>query len=267
MFPINDETKHIRSFALHISYASCSRLIAHYLRITRFHLLSNLFLLQLNDYNKHEINLNQKGAGFMYKILVMEDDAAILEELQMLLRIHGYQVVQQLPCDLALLDINLPGENGFEVCRKIRETSDIPIIFLTARDSNEDELIGFGVGADDYIRKPYNSSILLARISRLLARKTTTIQSVRGLTLDSTTLKVQYNGASIELTKNETRILASLMKKELLTREEIIEDLWNDSLYIDENTLYVNINRLRDKLKQIGTQDFIKTVRGVGYRL
>lgn len=203
----------------------------------------------------------------MYKILVMEDDAAILEELEMLLRIHGYQVVERLPCDLALLDINLPGENGFEICRKIRETSDIPIIFLTARDSNEDELIGFGVGADDYIRKPYNSSILLARISRLLARKTTTVQSVRGLTLDSTTLKVQYNGASIELTKNETRILASLMKKELLTRVEIIEDLWNDSLYIDENTLYVNINRLRDKLKQIGASDFIKTVRGVGYRL
>lgn len=203
----------------------------------------------------------------MYKILVMEDDAAILEELEMLLRIHGYQVVEQLPCDLALLDINLPGDNGFEICRKIRETSDIPIIFLTARDSNEDELIGFGVGADDYIRKPYNSSILLARISRLLARKTTTTQSVRGLTLDSTTLKVQYDGASIELTKNETRILASLMKKELLTRVEIIEDLWNDSLYIDENTLYVNINRLRDKLKQIGASDFIKTVRGVGYRL
>lgn len=185
----------------------------------------------------------------------------------MLLRIHGYQVVERLPCDLALLDINLPGENGFEICRKIRETSDIPIIFLTARDSNEDELIGFGVGADDYIRKPYNSSILLARISRLLARKTTTVQSVRGLTLDSTTLKVQYDGASVELTKNETRILASLMKKELLTRVEIIEDLWNDSLYIDENTLYVNINRLRDKLKQIGASDFIKTVRGVGYRL
>ena len=203
----------------------------------------------------------------MYKILVMEDDAAILEELEMLLRIHGYQVVKQLPCDLALLDINLPGENGFEICRKIRETSDIPIIFLTARDSNEAELIGFGVGADDYIRKPYNSSILLARISRLLARKTTTIQSVRGLTIDSATLKVQYEGASIELTKNETRILSSLMKKELLTREEIIEDLWNDSLYIDENTLYVNINRLRDKLKQIGATDFIKTVRGVGYRL
>lgn len=203
----------------------------------------------------------------MYKILVMEDDAAILEELRMLLRIHGYQPVDALPCDLALLDINLPGKNGFEICRTIRETSDVPIIFLTARDSNEDELIGFGVGADDYIRKPYNSSILLARIARLLTRKVATTLTVRGLTLDIANLKVMYQGQSAELTKNETRIVASLMKKELMTREEIIEDLWNDSLYIDENTLYVNINRLRDKLKQINAVDFIKTVRGVGYRL
>lgn len=203
----------------------------------------------------------------MYKVLVIEDDETIYQELQLLLRIHGYEPVDSLLCDLALLDINLPGENGFGICRKIRETSDIPIIFLTARDSSEDELIGFGVGADDYIRKPYNSSVLLARIARLLARKTNMTTTVRELMLDSANLKVSYQGQLIELTKNETRILASLMKKDLMTREEIIEDLWNDSLYIDENTLYVNINRLRDKLKQIEAHDFIKTVRGVGYRL
>lgn len=123
------------------------------------------------------------------------------------------------------------------------------------------------MGADDYIHKPYNSSILLARIERLLARKVTSLTTVRELSLDTANLKVNYKGKSTELTKNENRILASLMKKELVTREEIIEDLWNDNLYIDENTLYVNINRLRDKLKQIGANDFIKTVRGVGYRL
>lgn len=203
----------------------------------------------------------------MYKILVIEDDETILHELQFLLRLHGYEAVSHLPCDLALLDVNLPGQNGFEIAQKIRETSDIPIIFLTARDSAEDELIGFRVGADDYIHKPYNSSILLARIERLLARKSTVTSTVRELTLDVANLKANYQGKSTELTKNESRILASLMKKELLTRQEIIEDLWNDSLYIDENTLYVNINRLRDKLKQIGASDFIKTVRGVGYRL
>lgn len=203
----------------------------------------------------------------MYKILVIEDDETILNELQFLLRLQGYEPVSHLPCDLALLDVNLPGENGFEIARKIRETSDIPIIFLTARDAAEDELIGFRVGADDYIHKPYNSSILLARIARLLARKSNTSRTVRELSLDTANLKASYLGKSTELTKNESRILATLMKKELVTREEIIEDLWNDSLYIDENTLYVNINRLRDKLKQIGANDFIKTVRGVGYRL
>lgn len=203
----------------------------------------------------------------MDKILVLEDDETILNELQFLLRLHNYEPVSQLPCDLALLDVNLPGENGFEIARKIRETSDIPIIFLTARDSAEDELIGFRVGADDYIHKPYNSSILLARIERLLARKSNTSNTVRELNLDTANLKVSYHGESAELTKNECRILASLMKKELVARKEIIEDLWNDSLYIDENTLYVNINRLRDKLKKIGADDFIQTVRGVGYRL
>lgn len=203
----------------------------------------------------------------MYKILVMEDDEPILNELRFLLKINGYEPVQELPCDLALLDVNLPGESGFEIANKIRETSDIPIIFLTARDSAEDELIGFRVGADDYIHKPYNSAILLARIERLLVRKSNDAKVVRELTLDATNLNVHYRGKSVELTKNESRILASLMKKELVSREEIIEDLWNDSLYIDENTLYVNINRLRDKLKQIDAVDFIKTVRGVGYRL
>lgn len=200
----------------------------------------------------------------MYKILVMEDDPVIYEELQFLLRLQGYETVTDFPCDLALLDVNLPGKNGFEIARTIRETSDIPIIFLTARDAAEDELIGFRIGADDYIHKPYNSAILLARMERLLARQTST---VRELQLDIANLKVSYHGETIELTKNESRILASLMTTELRTREEIIEDLWHDSLYVDESTLYVNINRLRDKLKQIGADDFIKTVRGVGYRL
>ncbi len=208
-----------------------------------------------------------KGVLFVQKIYVVEDDTVILEELKQLLRSNGYLPVDAPPCDLALLDVNLPGESGFEICRKLRESSDVPIIFLTARDSTEDELIGFGVGADDYIRKPYNSSILLARISRLLMRKITSHQSVRGLTLDVGNMMVSFENNSTELTKNETRILACLMKKELVTREEIIEDLWNNSLYIDENTLYVNINRLREKLKQLNATDFIKTVRGVGYRL
>ncbi len=203
----------------------------------------------------------------MDKILVMEDDESIRNELFTLLRTNGYLPVDEPPCQLALLDINLPGENGFEICRKLRACSDIPIIFLTARESAEDELLGFGMGADDYIRKPYHSSVLLARIARLLLRKSNPIMTARNLTLQLADMTVCLGERTEELTKNETRILACLMKKELCTKEEIMEDLWDNSLYIDENTLYVNISRLRDKLKRLGADDYIRTVRGVGYRL
>ncbi len=203
----------------------------------------------------------------MYKILVIEDDPVIREELAALLRADGYQVTEGLPCDLALLDINLPGENGFEICRRLRKHSDVPVIFLTARESVEDEIVGFGVGADDYIRKPYNSAVLLMRIARLLKRNAEPVRTVRGLTLYLADLRVGYGEQTAELTKNEARILACLMKKDLCTRQEIVEDLWNNSCFIDENTLYVNINRLREKLRRMGADAFIRTVRGVGYRL
>ena len=202
----------------------------------------------------------------MEKILVVEDDESIQRELITLLKANGYEPVTEPPCDLALLDINLPGESGFEICRKLRMNSDVPIIFLTARDSSEDELLGFGVGADDYIRKPYHSSVLLARIARLLKRTDKAVLTVRDLTLDLSNLTLVYEGRREELTKNETRILACLMKKELCTRDEIIEDLWNNSLYVDDNTLSVNINRLREKLKRLGAEGYLRTVRGVGYK-
>lgn len=203
----------------------------------------------------------------MEKILVIEDDPAIRQELSELLLANGYLAVSEPPCDLALLDINLPGESGYEICRRLREHSDVPVIFLTARGAAEDELLGFGVGADDYIRKPYNSSVLLARMARLLKRKSSPVLQVRELTLNLADMTVHFRENTAELTKNETRILACLMKKELCTRTEIIEDLWNNRLYIDENTLYVNINRLREKLKGMGAEGYIRTVRGVGYRL
>lgn len=209
----------------------------------------------------------------MDRILIVEDDKTIREELSALLQTNGYQVtvwsegMELQNCDLALLDIGLPGQSGYELCRRLRERSDVPVIFLTARESAEDEILGFGVGADDYIRKPYHSSVLLARIARLLKRKSNPVVTVRDLTLNLTDLTVCFAGKTAELTKNETRILACLMKKDLCTRSEIVEDLWDNNLYIDENTLYVNVNRLREKLKGIGAQDYIRTVRGVGYRL
>ena len=198
---------------------------------------------------------------------MIEDDESIHRELTALLRANGYETVDGLPCDLALLDVNLPGESGFELCRKLRQHSDVPVIFLTARDSAEDEILGFGVGADDYIRKPYHSSVLLARMARLLKRHSSPVLTARDLTLNLTELTVSRGEQTQELTKNETRILACLMQKGLCTKEEIVEDLWQNSLYIDENTLYVNVNRLREKLSRLGAEGYIRTVRGGGYRL
>lgn len=203
----------------------------------------------------------------MNRILVMEDEQSIREELFTLLKNNGYQPVSQPPCELALLDINLPGENGYEVCRRLRETSNMPIIFLTALGAPEDELLGFAVGADDFIRKPYNSAVLLARIARHLKSKENTVFAAGGISLDLATLVVSAGERSAELTKNEARILACLMKQEICSKDEIIHELWNNSLYIDENTLYVNISRLREKMKTIGMGKLITTVRGIGYRL
>ena len=106
----------------------------------------------------------------MERILLVEDDESIKRELTMLLRANGYMVVDEPPCDLALLDINLPDRSGYDICAELRRESNVPVVFLTAREGTEDEILAFGVGADDYIRKPYNSSILLARIARLLKR-------------------------------------------------------------------------------------------------
>lgn len=203
----------------------------------------------------------------MKRIQIIEDDESIRSELKMLLSANGYCPVDEQPCDLILMDVNLPGENGFARCRKLRQTTDTPVIFLTARDTPEDELLAFGVGGDDFIRKPYNSAILLARIARMLKTAASETLSVRGLTIDLPGMKAGFEGNTVELTKNEARILWCLMQKELCTRDELIEDLWTNGMYIDGNTLYVNIGRLREKLSQIGASDFIRTVRGVGYRL
>ena len=203
----------------------------------------------------------------MRRILIVEDDAAIRTELMTLLRTNGYAPVEDAPWDLILMDVNLPGESGFTRCRKLRQTSNTPVIFLTARDTPEDELLAFGVGGDDFIRKPYNSAVLLARIARVLKTAPKESPTIRGLTLDLPGMKASYGAKTVELTKNEARILWCLMRKDICTRDELIEDLWTNGMYIDGNTLYVNIGRLREKLGQIGANDFIRPVRGVGYRL
>ena len=199
----------------------------------------------------------------MKKILVVEDDAAIYEELTTLLASNGYEPVGEGECDLVLMDVGLPETDGFERVRKLRLKSKVPVIFLSARKNPEDELMGFGVGGDDYIAKPYNSAVLLARIGRLL-KADGAIES-RGLRLSG--LKLTYQGNSIELTRNESKILELIMRKSEVGRDEVIAALWEDGMYIDDNTLNVNINRLRAKLKSIGAGGFVKTVRGYGYAL
>ena len=203
----------------------------------------------------------------MKRILIIEDDEAIRIELSTLLRSNAYLPVEAPPCELILMDVNLPGETGFTRCRKLRQHSDTPVIFLTARDTPEDELLAFGVGGDDFIRKPYNSAVLLARIGRMLRGAGGDALTVRGLTLNLPGMKAAFAGRDVELTRNETRILWRLMQKEVCTRDELIEDLWTNGMYVDGNTLYVNIGRLREKLRLIGADGFIRTVRGVGYRL
>ena len=149
----------------------------------------------------------------MKRIQIIEDDTAIRTELTTLLQTNGYLPVEDGPCDLILMDVNLPGESGYTLCRKLRQVSNTPVIFLTARDTPEDELLAFGVGGDDFIRKPYNSAVLLARIARILKTTAGDTLTVKGLTLDLPGMRVVFDGTSAELTKNEARILRCLMQK------------------------------------------------------
>lgn len=211
----------------------------------------------------------------MFKILVAEDDEVIFEELKKLFVKNGYGVLDGRESgsvtgnfDLAVLDIGLPKVSGYEICSRIRETKNCPVIFLTSMDKPENELMGFAVGGDDFIRKPFNPAVLLARIARLLknAGQDTIIRG--GLALDTIRLEARNGDKRIPLSKTEFAILKTLAEcGGVISRKEIIGRLWDGEAYIDENTLYVNINRLREKLENIGLDDMIRTVRGAGYRL
>jgi len=211
----------------------------------------------------------------MFKILLVEDDEVIFAELKKLLERNGYAVLDgrvdeniALNFDMAVLDIGLPGASGYEICARIRETKKCPVIFLTSMDRAENELMGFAVGADDFIRKPFNSAVLLARIARLLKNTGAAVITRGGLTLDTVKLEAKCNDKSMPLSKTEFVILKTLMESQgIISQRELIEKLWDNEAYIDENTLYVNMSRLREKLCGLGLEDIIKNVRGVGYRL
>lgn len=219
----------------------------------------------------------------MSNIIIIEDDQKIRDELCTLLERYGYDCkapdkfencaleVLRSGADLCLLDINLPLYDGYHICREIRKSSDIPIIMVTSRDSEVDELMSMNLGADDFIAKPYNTQILLARISSILRRTQggggSQRISYKGVTLDLSSATAEFDGKSCELTKNEVRILYLLMKQNgtIIKREEIMNELWQSDEFVDDNTLTVNINRLRKKLEDIGVTDYLITKRGQGY--
>lgn len=222
----------------------------------------------------------------MFKIIIVEDDKQIKEELKILLQNSGYEVklitdfekvdqqILEQKVDLVLLDINLPNNTGYEICSKIRAKSNIPIIFVTSRNSSMDELQAIMLGGDDYIEKPYNVPILLARIQNLLNRTYTKEQSTstleyKGITLDILKSQISKNEKQIELTKTELKTLYYLFKntEKIIPRTEIIDYLWDNEVYADDNSLSVIVTRLREKLKEIGVENFIQTKRGMGYKI
>ena len=182
------------------------------------------------------------------------------------------KLVKESSPHLILLDINLPYDDGFKICTEIRSFSNIPIIFVTSRDTNIDELMSITLGGDDFITKPYNAQILLARINSLLKRvypseKANDFIEYNGVRLNVLSSNVEYGDKEIELTKNELKILHYLLinKGKIVSRVDIMEYLWDSAMFVNDNTLTVNITRLRNKFEEIGISDFIKTKRGQGY--
>lgn len=220
-----------------------------------------------------------------HKIIIIEDDFIIQSELRTLLVGNGYDVfivtdfsktIQQVKEEaphLILLDIKLPQENGFTLCSQIRSFSNVPIIFVTSCNTDMDELNSIMLGGDAFITKPYNTAILLAKISSLLKRAYPTSEqetlNYHGVILHLDSGKIEYAGQQADLTKNEMKILYYLFKRAgaICSRADMIEYLWDNQLYVDDNALSVNINRIRDKLSAIGLHDFIKTKHRQGYAL
>ena len=218
------------------------------------------------------------------KILIIEDDPLIRNELKTLLQSNGYEaaapedfsdVIDRIKAEqphLILLDIKLPGTNGFSLCTEVRTFSEVPIIFVTSCNTDMDELNSIMLGGDAFITKPYNTAILLAKIASLLKKAYPAQQREQiaygdaVLHLESSSL--DYHGQSVELTKNELKILYYLFKNggKICSRGDMIEYLWDNQLYVDDNALSVNINRIREKLAGIGLTDFIKTKHRQGYR-
>lgn len=221
-------------------------------------------------------------------IYIIEDDRALREELMQLLELQGFDARSFIPesegfkdastsalavsPDCVLVDLKLPDTSGHSICRDIRRESDVPIMIITSSDNEFDEVMGMDLGADDYMVKPYSPAVLIAHIQSLLRRskKDSLKDSIeyRGLTLHLSSARLEFEGDSCDLTRNELKILHLLMGNPgtVITRQEIMSALWDSDEFIDDNTLTVNVNRLRKKLSNLGVQDdFLETRRGQGY--
>ena len=219
----------------------------------------------------------------MKRIMIIEDETALRDELSVLLKNAGYEpiavkdysnVSEQMKSansDLVLLDINLPNVNGETLLQDFRKSSDTPVIMLTSRTTEIDEVLSMSYGADDYITKPYNPTILLLRISAVLKRsaKVGAVQKYHDVEVSTVKGSLTRNGSEQILTKNEMIIFQQLLDRqgEIVTRDELMTALWDNDEFVNDNALSVNVSRLRGKLAELGLPDAIKTRKKQGYVL
>ena len=219
----------------------------------------------------------------MKHILVIEDDSLIRNEIVILLEKAGYQVdeitdfkdttqqAMKYDVDLILLDLNLPGESGFQICKNLKAKESIPILILTSRDRLNDEIHALKLGADEYLTKPFRKERLLARIENILKRYEgrNNLLEKDNFLLDRNTYTLYINGNSVLLPQNQGKLLEVFLTSdhEVVTKEELSMKLWNTTKFIDENALQVNITRLKKVMNEYGITLKVKSVRGIGYKL
>ncbi|MCE3202740.1 response regulator transcription factor [Paenibacillus sonchi] len=225
----------------------------------------------------------------MFRIMIVEDDPKIADLLLSAVKKYGYDVVkvedfaqvlqefEQIRPELVLLDVNLPSYDGYYWCRQIRNISTCPVLFISARDGEMDQIMALENGGDDYITKPFHSGIVLAKIHSHLrraygeyaAKREELMLEKEGLVLYPERLELLYGQAVVALTRKESDLIESLMERypRVASREALLEKLWDPQAFVDENTLNVNIARVRKKFQELGIEDAVLTVRGSGYRL
>lgn len=215
------------------------------------------------------------------KVLIVDDDIRIRQELMDLLTTEGYEAkslddfqnvieeIERIMPDAIILDLGLPNNSGFSILRLLRKKYNIPVIILTSQDGESEEILSLNMGADDFIGKPFNPEILVGRLNSIFRRikKSEEVMDFKGLFVNFTSGKVGKGDKEVELSRNEIKILRLLLKNKgrIVSRDSLIEELWNYSEFIDDNTLTVNVTRIKKKLEDLGERDLIRTRKGLGY--